>query len=73
MISEQRQTRAAIQTQTNAIKAIDLNVNIPAPIIQQVTAPIRRLNPYAPVANANPQNNAKRWSVVTSGVGAGQP
>ena len=61
MIQEQRQTRTAIQQQTNAIRAIDLNVTMPSPVIQQISNPLRNIpTAFSAVTNANPQNNPKR-------------
>ena len=61
MIQEQRQTRTAIQQQTNAIRAIDLNVTMPSPVIQQISNPLRNIpTAFNTITNANPQNNPKR-------------
>ena len=65
MIQEQRQTRTAIQQQTNAIRAIDLNVTMPSPVIQQISNPLRNIpTAFSAVTNANPQNNPKRGTGV---------
>ena len=65
MIQEQRQTRTAIQQQTNAIRAIDLNVTMPSPVIQQISNPLRNIpTAFNTITNANPQNNPKRGTGV---------
>lgn len=65
MIQEQQQTRLAIQQQTNAIRAIDLNVTMPSPVIQQISNPLRNIpTAFNTITNANPQNNPKRGTGV---------